>query len=219
MVPADPPSHRKPPPRESEFVIPLHPQGNQFFIDTRLNGQTQAKLLLDTGATTVVLSEKLAQKLGFNYFHTMPQVKAETAGGTIWAPLLSLRKVRAGVAVVEEVEAIISPKLIKVDGLMGMTFLSQFKMKLDHASAVLTLKPLMDPPLYDGKPKAWWKQKFSDYRSKIRHFKRLAEDLKKKGDAKAFNVEKTVLHYEALYTQLKARGNKSGIPSDLKPGK
>ena len=211
-------SIQKSPKSNYEFIIPMETKGNQFFIDAKLNGQTEAKLLLDTGATTIVLSEKLAKKLGFALNNTMPQVQAGTAGGEIWAPLLSLREVRVGNAVADEVEAIISLDLKKVDGLMGMSFLSQFRMNLDYSASVLILKPFMEPPLYDGKTKQWWKEKLNYYRSKIRLFKELAENLKNKGDTKAFNVEKTVLHYQTLYTKLVTRGKNARIPFEIKLG-
>lgn len=203
----------------NEFTAPLTIRRNQFFVKVILNEKVSANLLLDTGAMTLVLSENIGKQLGFRSYATMPQVQAHTVAGKVWTPLINLEKVRVGEARVEEVEAVISLKLSKIDGLLGMSFLGQFQMNLDRSSSRLTLKPLTYPGeiLYDGQPKQWWREKFSTYSANIEYHQKLTRKLRRTGDLKAVNVEQTVRHYRKLYHELKTRARRAGVPQDLQP--
>lgn len=215
---------RPPPPkaqtRDFEHVIPLTAKRNQFFVSVLLNGKVKVELLLDTGASLIVLSDEIGKQLGYTLYESMPQIKTETAGGVVWSPLVTLKNVRVGEAEVEDLDAVINDKMEGIDGLLGMTFLNQFKMTLDHLNSRMVLKPLGDASavLYDGQTERWWRKKFSDYLANINYHEKLTRDLEKKGHIKAFNVEKVVRHFQELYRKLKTRASLAGVPAKLQSG-
>ncbi|NIR54419.1 MAG: DUF4124 domain-containing protein, partial [Nitrospinaceae bacterium] len=61
--------------------------GGHYMVEVLINGEIPANLMVDTGATMVMLSEDLGQKLGVNQDPSLPQMKFNTAGGMMESPL------------------------------------------------------------------------------------------------------------------------------------
>jgi len=103
-------------------------------VNALLNGNVSATLIVDTGASLVVISNKLAKQLGIEKKSISNKMKLVLANGsTVEATPVILRSVRVGNSEVKNVYAAIidqSP-VPTVDGLLGMTFLSNFLIKID----------------------------------------------------------------------------------------
>jgi clan AA aspartic protease (TIGR02281 family) len=198
------------------FVIPMQQKGNQFFVKAILNGNLEVNLLLDTGATILVLSEEIGESLGFNRLDNMPQIEAETAGGKIWTPLIFIETAEAEGAKAFALEAIIDPKLNKIDGLLGMEFFEQFKMILDRKKSQLILRSNIseNDTLYGGRPVGWWTKKINRFRSNQIYFERYAKKLAVDNDKKAYNIEKTAEHYAKLLNRVRSSAQTLNVPLD-----
>lgn len=124
--------------------ISLSQEAGHVFVDVLLNKKVKAHLLLDTGASVIVLSEKIGKQLGVNMQKDKNMVTLQMADGRkTEAKFISLAYVS-----IEGVEAkgISAAVLISdsgdanyKDGLLGMSFLKQFNFTVDQKSKKLIL--------------------------------------------------------------------------------
>ncbi len=105
-----------------------------------MNGVVSGPMLLDTGASYCVLTRTTARRLGLEPTgrSTVPVV---TANGTVAADLVRLGSMQLSGARLRSVDALIldavEPPLI---GIVGLSFLSQFRFSIDHAQGTLRLE-------------------------------------------------------------------------------
>lgn len=97
--------------------------GGHFWVDAEVNGST-VRFVVDTGATSVVLSEEDADRAGLRLSPRDYTQLQRTAGGTVRAAPVTLREVRIGALGLSDVEAAVNPALSGVS-LLGMTFLNR----------------------------------------------------------------------------------------------
>ncbi len=118
--------------------------GPHHLVSTVLTGRNgfraELMMMLDTGATTIVLPDTLAARLGFTPDQLKPGV-ARTAGGDVALRLGRLSEVRVGTARAADVPvAFIDDRQIGAYGLLGMSFLERFQMTIEDAGSRLTLE-------------------------------------------------------------------------------
>ena len=201
--------------RNEEIQIPLIPvSGGNFLVDTVLNGRVKARLMLDTGASLITLTEEIGRKLGISQFGDSPQLPFNTAGGEEWMPLVALDTVTIGKAQTRLVEASINSHIKDIDGLLGMSFLGDFRFEIDRTNKRLTLKPsrVKGEQAWDGKSGNWWQGRFEHYDSIIKGYSSRAKFLKRRGHVKALNMQKTVDFYQDLRKKLQNRASIFGLP-------
>ena len=83
-------------------------------------------MLVDTGATNVVLTPAHAQKIGLQVDSLHYNVPLHTAGGLIYAARVNLPSISIGVITLYDVEAYVS-KFSMDESLLGMSFLGRLK--------------------------------------------------------------------------------------------
>lgn len=84
----------------------------------------EVEMLVDTGASKIVLTPSDAQKIGFNVNEMIYDRPMMTAGGVVNGARVFLSKVRIGNIEVEDVEAYIS-KINMEESLLGVNFLGR----------------------------------------------------------------------------------------------
>lgn len=96
-----------------------------FYAEVEIEGR-RVKLLVDTGATIVLLSDQAASDLGFRPFPGDYSYTASTANGlTTLAPIV-IPEIRLGSLSVRSVQAAVAkPGALSGNGLLGMSFLSK----------------------------------------------------------------------------------------------
>ncbi len=95
-----------------------------FSAHPSING-TRVTMLVDTGASVVVLSEEDASRVGVRPLPADFTARMSTANGvTLGAPVM-LREVRLGDIVVRDVKAVVLQRGRLQGSLLGMTFLSR----------------------------------------------------------------------------------------------
>lgn len=97
--------------------------GGHFWVDAEVNGSS-VRFVVDTGATSVVLSEEDADRAGLRLSPRDYTALQRTAGGIVRAAPVTLREVRIGALSVANIEAAVNPALSGVS-LLGMTFLNR----------------------------------------------------------------------------------------------
>ncbi|MBT9612187.1 MAG: TIGR02281 family clan AA aspartic protease [Burkholderiales bacterium] len=118
-----------------EVVLERNRQGH-YVADGEING-TKVTFLVDTGATSVALSSRLARELGLK---RGAAVQVNTANGVARAFETRLDSVRVGAIVVHDVAAGFSDGMMDDTVLLGMSFLKH--LEFTQRENQLILRPL-----------------------------------------------------------------------------
>jgi len=106
-----------------------------FFTDAMING-VPMRFLVDTGASTVVLSAADATRLGIDW-RKGRRVTLQTAGGSTAGYMVRFDSVRVGAIELNNVEGVVLEQGPGSVGLLGMSFLNRVEMTRD--GQVMTL--------------------------------------------------------------------------------
>lgn len=109
-----------------------------FAVRGDVNGQTMT-LLVDTGASTVVLKPSDAERAGINIDDLEYTVAVHTANGETYAAPVRLRSVAVGPVVMENVEALVARPGSINENLLGMSFLRRLR-SYEFSKDFLTLR-------------------------------------------------------------------------------
>jgi clan AA aspartic protease (TIGR02281 family) len=131
---------RKPPPRKAS--IPMERHGEVVVIQAILNNKRSAKFVVDTGASYTLISNSLARDLAIDVGPTPKTLSFQTANGLIQAPVTSLDSIAVGGMEIRNLttavhDAVPDPQ---VAGLLGLNFLSNFRMDIDTQKGLLHLE-------------------------------------------------------------------------------
>ncbi len=122
------------PPRASVRTVR---RGESHFVQAQLSGtrgrSLRVELLVDTGASTLVLPSSMAEALGFSFDELQPSV-AQTANGPVHAYLASLDAVRVGAVTARDVSvSFVDDERLGGQRLLGMSFLGRYKLTIDDS--------------------------------------------------------------------------------------
>lgn len=101
-------------------------QGGEFSLRAKING-TFAPMVVDTGATSVVLTYETAKAAGLPLELLEYNVDVETAGGHTKAAKLTLDRLAIGKLVERSVPALVVPHGQMKTNLLGMSFLDRLE--------------------------------------------------------------------------------------------
>lgn len=129
------------PTREITAGIPMQKTGEHFVIDALLNNLVPAKLMIDTGASTSVISQSLFDAMPNSvqprFVGTYP---VNTAGGKVMAPIYRFNMLAVDDFTVRDIAIVVLPiDGLAADGLLGMNFLRAFHFQMDQTSSELFL--------------------------------------------------------------------------------
>lgn len=99
-----------------------------------------ARFVFDTGASLVILPWKLATGLGLRIDQTNI-IQTTTASTVESAPMITIPKMSVLGEEVKDVNALVKdlPPEAGVDGLLGLSFIKHFQVRIDFNKGVLTL--------------------------------------------------------------------------------
>jgi len=117
--------------------IRKRPDGH-FFAKVKINN-AQLQMLVDTGASSVVLKQADAERAGINMHNLNFTVPVQTANGATFAAPVRLDSITVGSIVFRDVEALVARPGALRDSLLGMTFLSRLR-SYEFAGDFLTLR-------------------------------------------------------------------------------
>jgi aspartyl protease family protein len=101
-------------------------QGGEFTLRARING-VNTPMVIDTGATWVVLTWETAKAAGLPLELLEYNVDVETAGGHTRAARLTLDRLAIGKLVERSVPALVVPRGQMKTNLLGMSFLDRLE--------------------------------------------------------------------------------------------
>lgn len=122
------------------IIVPVLSAGNSSLVSVVLNQSITGNLMLDTGATHTVISQRLARLLSLRAIGKSP---VSTVGGVIAVNIARLRSLKVGEAEVTDLQIIVHDfsRDPRVEGLLGMDFLGRFRFGLDAQRQLLVLSP------------------------------------------------------------------------------
>jgi aspartyl protease family protein len=109
-----------------------------FIARTTING-TAINMIVDTGASTVVLRHEDAAKIGIDTNQLIYSVPVQTANGTSKAAKLKLQNIAVGPVSATNVDALIAQPGMLHQSLLGMSFLSRLR-SYEFSGDFLTLR-------------------------------------------------------------------------------
>lgn len=156
----------KAPTGRRRFEVPyqgFEGMARRIIVPVTFNDSVTANLLIDTGAPYLLISPKLAERLGL--------IKDEDGGlivmtggigGSVPAMLAVVDSISIGEARAEFLPATITPSISgDFEGLVGMDFLADYRISIDSNRSVITFDELpaqKDRP--GGHDEIWWRSNF-----------------------------------------------------------
>lgn len=119
--------------------VPLQSESGGFWVDVKLNDRLQQRMLVDTGASVIILPGRLARTLGIEQEGIPRQLR--TVQGLVQGRLVELERVTLGGASVSGVQAVILDEEGGDSvGLLGRSFLNRFAFSVDPDRGVMALR-------------------------------------------------------------------------------
>lgn len=204
---------------EKGFEIPIKIKGEVAVAEVILNGREKFECIVDTGASFVNISWKMAKDLGITIDENTPFLPISTASDLVLNPLVTLRAVRVGEAEVQNVDVTISDLAGDEGGLLGNSFLNKFKVVLEPIQGKMTLFPLRRGPSPDrpgGYGKDYWGSRFRFYHTilgRLNKIKTRYERQDRHDAAVNLNrVKKAIQYFENQLSELDRQASLAGVP-------
>jgi hypothetical protein len=163
-APAAPAPAAEPPIPEpaTRHVIQVEKAGLEVTVAATLNGRLTVPFTVDTGAMINTLPRPVAEELGLlSEDEGRRVVVVGVSGEPMVVPIVRLRQVDVGGAIVEDLDAAVLETLHV--GLLGMPFFRHFRVSLDPVAGSMELEKVdlsKIEGLYGGYPESYWRGSF-----------------------------------------------------------
>ena len=122
--------------------VRMEKHGAVALVQATLNNRRAAKFVVDTGASFTLISNAVANDLGIDLGANPKTLPFQTANGLINAPVTNIESIAIGGLEIRNLmiaihDAVPDPQ---VAGLLGLNFLSNFKMDIDTQKGLLHLE-------------------------------------------------------------------------------
>ena len=137
----------------------------RVIVSVTFNGSVTVPMLIDTGAPGVIISPKVANRLGlFGNDEGMVVTAAAGIGGQVPAVRTFLDTVQVGGAKDTFIPATITDSISQsFEGLIGMVFMSKYSFKIDSVRNVVVFEEVQpDPRAPGGRGERWWRNQFKE---------------------------------------------------------
>lgn len=120
--------------------IPLRREGNSYYATVVVNGDHVVDMVVDTGASSLVLPYKTAMECGVKVdASAMPVQMIVASGAKFKSKLVTLDSVKVGQFSAQKVECVVlPPEATNAPILLGMTFLGRFNFSINGTELVLS---------------------------------------------------------------------------------
>ncbi len=122
--------------------VPFQKKGTVVVVPATINEKSAVKFVVDTGASYTMISQATAKELEIDLEKKLPTIPFQTANGIIQAPLVTLSSIDVGGLQVKDLTAAVYDVFPDpaISGLLGLNFLSNFRMDIDTQNGVLHLE-------------------------------------------------------------------------------
>lgn len=154
----------------------------RIIVSATLNGSVAARMAIDTGSPGMILSPRLAEKLGlFGKDQARLIVVARGVGGSVPAIRTIVDSIDVGGAKDRFVPTTVVESISDAfEGLIGMDFMSHYSMQIDSKKMVVVFQEIAPgPDLPGGHDETWWRTLFNEFASSRADWKEYRELLDK----------------------------------------
>lgn len=136
-------------------TVPITNMGREILVPVRMNG-VPGRMAVSTRSGLTIAAPAYAKRAGLRLVAQSPSTHARLGDKNLVVPFVRAKLLEVGDAAVEALDVVIHdplPEQPDVDGILGSSFLSHFKMSIDRRNGRLTLAPVTPPVanLYPGK--------------------------------------------------------------------
>lgn len=124
---------------DGEQAVRLRRQQNGHFVARGTVNGTTVSMLVDTGASTVVLTPEAAGRAGIDIGTLAFTTPVSTANGTTFAAPVRLKSVSIGPLELRDIEALVAKPGALTENLLGMSFLKRLR-SYEFSGDFLTLR-------------------------------------------------------------------------------
>ena len=122
--------------------LKFNTEASNIILETKIKSDylETANLILDTGASLVVLPWKLVYKIGIK-IDPLKTIKTTTATTVETVPVVTIPEMSVLGKTVKNVKAIVKdlPSEVPADGLLGLSLLRHFRLTIDFKKGILEL--------------------------------------------------------------------------------
>ena len=204
-------------PTPSVYEVPFDAyegDAQRVIVSVTFNGSVTVPMLLDTGAPGVMISPKVAKRLGlFGGEEGMVVTAAGGIGGKVPAVRTFLETVQVGGAQDTFIPATITESISEsFEGLIGMVFMSKYSFKIDSAKKVVIFEEVQ-PDARDpgGRNERWWRSQFKELRALHDAWEEHASRKDLDDQARAF-ASSQVNEAEKLLSKLNRHASQYSVP-------
>jgi len=187
-----------------------------WLAEVTLNERVGRQLIVDTGASFTLINRQTADELGLLLDESTPVIPGTTVSGTILTPMVTLKSVRVGQALAENVEAVVHTMPGNQAGLLGNSFLNKFRVVLDSLGGKMTLFPLQgeaSPDRPGGFGRDYWVGQFRFYHHTLAELKTMKTRYESQGaSTEANRMVKAIQYFENQLNELERRASFAGVP-------
>jgi len=115
--------------------------GKAIMVDAKINGTTNAKLLLDTGADGTMINPRVLVAAGASLSRPAGTSRVTGVAGSDTVTVVVIDSLEIGEARVGRMSVASYDVAGAGDGLLGRDFLDRFTINIDSANGVVTLSP------------------------------------------------------------------------------
>lgn len=134
-----PPAQVSEPTGGGRQAVRIRRRGDGHFIATVSVNGSSVPMLVDTGASTVVLRQTDAKKFGIDTSRLKYTVPVQTANGVAYAAHVRIRHASVGQISISNIDALVAQPGVLKESLLGMTFLSRLR-SYEFAGNFLTFR-------------------------------------------------------------------------------
>lgn len=129
---------------DSDVLVALEPGLGVWIVPVVINGVHHGRFLLDTGSSVVVVAPAFASAMRLVQ-RDGDAVELQTLGGRTRGPASTVTSLRVAGAELNDLPVVVHDPGPGLDGILGNTFLSHYRLTVDSDRRQLTLRPLVRP--------------------------------------------------------------------------
>jgi clan AA aspartic protease (TIGR02281 family) len=114
-----------------DVTVPLESGLGVWITTVIINGSHRGRFLVDTGSSVIVLAPAFARSVGVRVGSGGPAVELQTLSGRTSGPSATLASLRVGDAELRDAPVVLHDPGPGLDGILGNTFLSQYRVTVD----------------------------------------------------------------------------------------
>ena len=217
------PAYRRSAPRKSvgpqrgrTHRIGVERAGTSLTVRALLDGRTTGLFKVDTGAEMNMIPAHVVDAMGIVIDDKTPtMLVVGISGQPMRLPIIKLREVRVGTALVRNVEMTVNPR--SSYGLLGMTFFNHFKVQTDPVAGILTLEEVDTASaeaagVYGGFGEGYWRREFRGIHRQIKGIRAARKQVPSNHVTVQDRIDEQEKTMRKRLDDLHERASRAGVP-------